>query len=360
MALVDGAARPEAAGAGIFRLAAVLAFVPLVACNPTDDAGKPATQVAARVNSGEISIYQVNFALRHTPGLSPEQVSEVKRQVLDALVDQELAVQEAVAAKLDRDPNVMQTVDAARREILARAYMEQVTSAAPSPTVDDISTYYRSHPELFTGRKIYHLQQLDLPNTPEMLAMVREQLALGKSAAELETWFKDRQRKVSTRVVIKPAEKIDLDLLPKLAAMRDGQTALFQTGDEAAVITLLTAFPQPLGEDDAKPLIEQYLKRQRGETLEKETTRRLRAKAKIEYLGEFSPDAEATRKQKAAAAAREIEEAQAAREAARWTSAFDLDRPGRAAPGSPDSANGRPAGLALPAGESTGRGADLD
>lgn len=363
MAFVDEAAGGQAARKVKVGLAVALC-VALAACSAPDDAGKPATQVAARVNSSEISIHQVNFALQRTHGLSPETVSEAKRQILDELVDQELAVQEALAAKLDRSPNVMQAVDAARREILARAYMEQVAAGAQRPTPEEIGAYYRGHPELFTGRKIYHLQELLLPQAPEIMAKAREQVALGRNAADLEAWFKGRQFKVGSRVVIKPAEKIDLEILPRLAAMKEGQTTLIEKDGEASVVTVLALIPVPLAEDDARPLIDEYLKRQRGEALEKETARRLRAKASIEYLGEFSPDAEAARKRKSAEAERRIEEARAAREAARQARVAEMaGRPSAASllGDAADSPQSRPASLPAPAESAIGKGvADLD
>lgn len=325
MALVDDAARGQPVVKAFVRFAAsLLVALSLAACGDREDANKPATQVAARVNSSEISIHQVNFALQRTPGLAPEQVSEVKRQILEELVDQELAVQQAQADKLDRSPNIMQSIEAARREILARAYMDQVTTRAPQPTPEEISAYYREHPELFTARKIYHLQEIPLPPTPEVIAMAREQVALGRNAADLQAWFRGRQLKVGARAVIKPAEKVDLEILPKLAKMKEGQTALFESATGISVVTILASISEPLAEDDARPLIDQYLKRQRSEALEKETLSRLRAQAKIEYLGEFSTDSETARKRKAAEAARQLEEARAVREAARQARAAEV------------------------------------
>ena len=84
----------------------------LAACGGGDGDKKPATQVAAKVNSGEISVHQVNQVLQRQPGLKPEQVQAVSRRVLDGLVDQELAIQQATEQKLDRDPRVVSAIEA--------------------------------------------------------------------------------------------------------------------------------------------------------------------------------------------------------------------------------------------------------
>src|ERR1700712_3824018 len=61
------------------------------------------TQVVAKVNGSEISVHQVNFAMSTQQGLKGD-ADAVGKAVLERLVDQELAVQKSVAAKLDRNP----------------------------------------------------------------------------------------------------------------------------------------------------------------------------------------------------------------------------------------------------------------
>ncbi|GAB4114513.1 MAG: hypothetical protein Fur0014_17120 [Rubrivivax sp.] len=96
----------------------------LAACGDRKD--KAASQTAAKVNKEEITVHQINFVLQQQRGLKPEQAEAAGRQVLERLIDQELAVQKADELKLDRDPRVVQQLEAVRREVLARAYAEKV------------------------------------------------------------------------------------------------------------------------------------------------------------------------------------------------------------------------------------------
>lgn len=303
----------------------------LSACSGQGEGAKSASQLAAKVNSAEISIHQVNFALQNLPDLAPEQLDDTKRRVLDELVDQELAVQQALAAKLDRTPEVLQSLEAARREILARAYLDQAAAGAVGPSAAEIAAYYRQHPELFANRKVYRLQETTLPATPAIVALAREEIARGRTAGDLLAWFRARRTTVSGGVDIKPAEKVDLDILPRLAAMKEGETALFEQDGKALVVTLLAAAADPQPEGEARPLIDQFLRRQRAEAMQKATLQKLRGEARIEYLGEFSPEAEAVRKQQAATAERQQREAAAARADARRAQAA-ADPRSRAAP----------------------------
>src|SRR3990172_2493309 len=75
---------------------------------------KAASQVAAKVNSTEITVSQINAVLARTPNVPPEAAEQAKRQILDRLIDQELAKQQAIAKKLDRRPNVLQVLEGSR------------------------------------------------------------------------------------------------------------------------------------------------------------------------------------------------------------------------------------------------------
>ena len=101
--------------------AAALVLV-LAGCGVKKD--KPATQTVARVNKDEITVHEINFVLSQQRGLAPDQAASASKQVLERLIDQELALQQAQEQKLDREPRVLEQLVAARREIIARAFVE--------------------------------------------------------------------------------------------------------------------------------------------------------------------------------------------------------------------------------------------
>lgn len=137
---------------------------------------KIAIQVAAKVNSEEISVHQINNILAQSQNVAPDVNSKAKREILDRLIDQQLAKQRAVDIGLDRSPDIVQAIDAARSEILARAYLEQIARAQPRPTTEDLKGYYREHPELFANRRIF--------NTEEIQILRREGISIDTAAAD--------------------------------------------------------------------------------------------------------------------------------------------------------------------------------
>ena len=157
-------------------LAAVAAAVLLVGCGEKKD--KAASQTAAKVNKDEITVHQINFVLQQQRNLRPEQTDAASKQILDRLIEQQLALQKADEQKIDRDPRVVQQLEAARREILARAYLDKVGEAAPKPTPEEIKKYYDDKPALFRERRVYSIQEFAVEAKPEQVTELREKLAV--------------------------------------------------------------------------------------------------------------------------------------------------------------------------------------
>jgi hypothetical protein len=124
----------------------------LAACGERQEART--SQVVAQVGAGEISIHQVNLVLQRQADLRPEQVEAASRTALERLIQLELTVQKAHDAKIDRDPQVVQALDLARREVLARAYIDRLADAAGKPTPQEIADFYSERPALFKTRRL--------------------------------------------------------------------------------------------------------------------------------------------------------------------------------------------------------------
>jgi len=148
---------------------------------------KGATQVAAKVNGTELTVHQVNFALQNIPNLDKEQSKAASLQVVRRLVNEEVLLQKAVADKLDRDPKVVQALDASRRQILAEAYMSRKLGTQAEPTDAEVTDYFNQHPELFAKRKIYRLQEIAIKAPAEKHDAIRAQLGVSKNLKDLPT-----------------------------------------------------------------------------------------------------------------------------------------------------------------------------
>jgi EpsD family peptidyl-prolyl cis-trans isomerase len=248
-------------------------------------AERPDAQLAAKVNGTEISVHQLR-----TVGSAAGQPNVA--QALEKVIDRELLVQKAIAAKLDRDPQVQQSIESARRQVLAQAWLEKSASAAAGSSRvgerdADVRAFYAENPALFAERRIYRLRELVVSAPAEMIDVLRAEAAKARELDEVAGWLRSRNAKVSAVSLTQPAEQLPLTFLPQLARMKTGEIAVFATPLGASVIQLVHAEDAPLTEQQAAPLIEQFLAgRKRLETAAAEV-KRLRELATIEYLGEF-------------------------------------------------------------------------
>lgn len=279
---------PRAPSLALAVLAAVLALS-LAGCGDKKDKG--ASQTAAKVNKEEITVHQINFILQQQRGLKPEQADAASRQILERLIDQQLALQKAEDMKLDRDPRVVQQIEAAKREIVARAYAEKVGEAATKPTADEVKKYYDDKPALFSQRRIYSIQELNIEAKPEQVPLLREKITSAKTLSEFIEYLKSSDIKFVGTQAVRAAEQIPLPSLEALAKLKDGQAIVNQAPAGIHVVMLAGSRSQPVTLEQAKPAIEQFLVNDRKRKLVEDDIKALRGTAKIEYVGKFVPGA---------------------------------------------------------------------
>lgn len=258
------------------------------------ETNKPASQVAAKVNSEEISVHQINFVLSRNAALanvSADNAPLVRREVLNKLIDQQLAVEQAVKQKLDRSPEVLMAIEAARNEILARAYIEQIARARIVPTEEEARKYYADNPALFAERRIYSIQEIVLPPAVHLAPQLREMLNAGKSMTELSEWLKTKDIKFTGASATRPAEQIPLELLPKIHALSDGQGIVLEGPQNLTVMRVLSSQSAPISEEAALKRIQMFLGNLRATEAAERELKDIKSKATISYMGEFAETA---------------------------------------------------------------------
>lgn len=248
---------------------------------------KAPTQVAAKVNGTELTVHQVNYALQRIPNLGKEQTKPASLRVVRNLVDQEVLVQKALTDKLDRDPAVVQALDAARRQILAEAYMGRKLGTPAEPSEAEVTGYFGSHPELFAKRKVYRLQEISIKAPEDKHQAIRAQLTASKSLNDFAAWLKAENLPAKAAQGVKPAEQLPQAILPKLSDMPNGQAMIVNAPDGLLVIVLADSQLQPVTLEQAKPAIARLLQTQARQKAAKAELDALKAAAKIEYVGEF-------------------------------------------------------------------------
>ena len=268
-------------------VALILPLVLVAGCGRTEH-GTGATQVVAKVNGDEITVYQLNSELARNPAGEPDEAAHAKRAALERLIDLQLARQKAIEEELDRSPGVVLAIENAKTKILARAFLEQITARQPQPSQGEIDTYYRVHPELFARRKVYNIQEITIAAKEGVAGALREKAVTARSIQEIGDWLKERGVRFGEKRAVRAAEQIPLDVLPKLAAMKEGEIRVLEDGDgRLEIVHVIATKLAPVDEATATSRIQQFLSNRRSSEVIAAEMKRLRKLAKIQYVGEF-------------------------------------------------------------------------
>ncbi len=273
----------------------------LVACTSEEgdaqeggDAQAP-TQVAAKVGDTEITVHQINHVLGNSlrPGASQDTVQAASNQILTRLIDQQLAADAATETRLHRSPEVIKALEAARKEVLARAYLQKITSAITKATPEEIRTYYAENPALFAERRVYSLQEIRIPDASKVLPELHAMAERERPIEEIANFLYARQIEFTGDRATRAAEQIPLELLSRLHPLKNGQSLVLDNGTSAVLIRIADSQSMPLSEEQASAGIEQFKNNRRASEAVNQAVKRLREASTIVYMGDFAEAAQA-------------------------------------------------------------------
>lgn len=249
---------------------------------------QPSTGAIANVNGAVITNEQLNLALSRM-NLAPQSVTpETKNKVVQALVEQQLLVQKATEQKLDRDPEVKRLLEAARDQVLSQAYLRRVGQGAAKPTENDIAGYYNQHPELFSQRRLYNLQELSITAPADRIPEIKSRLETSPGLGEFVNWLRSQNMAFRTGSGVKSPEKMPMEIAARMQTMQNGQSIALPSASGLTVLQIISTQPAPVPLNKVKTAIERYLVAERRQEAATVEIKKLKNEAKVEYQGEFS------------------------------------------------------------------------
>lgn len=262
------------------------ATLALTACSDTAPEQAP-SQVIARVNKVEITMLQFNHALQTMGVAVPSET--VRREVTRKLIDREIAVQAANEAGMDKVPEVLLQLEEARREVLARAFAERIAGRATPPTTEEAERFYRSNPALFSERRIYRLREAALSVEIQHIDEIKRLLSEQASLNEVSEWSRGQDIAFNEQIVIRAAEQLPIEALPRLQKASTGDTVIFESPRGILVYEVLDAQAAPVSWEAARPIVLDHLARQVGKREVEARIGALRSMAVVTYADGFSP-----------------------------------------------------------------------
>ncbi len=262
----------------------VLLILGLSACTRSgteSGASSSPTQIAAQVNDKEISIHQVQAMIEFQPALVKQFGEKAYEKALDSLIEQELASQAARSAGLEQSPKVVQALELAKREVLARAYQDQLASKVALPDENAVSTYFDAHPELFAQRQQYVLQELTVKAESAQLTSLLERVPNLGSVSELNALVSQSGLPHSVKNGTYWAESLPIDVLPQLAKRKPDQSLLVAKPDGLLILTVVSTESAPVSLVQVRGAIRDALLTQSRKDALRKGMESLRQQAKI-------------------------------------------------------------------------------
>ena len=276
--------------ARLLFLLLIAASITLSACGKKDEASakKSDTQVVAIVNGDEITIHQVNFQLSRMGQMNEAQAKLASKNVLSRLIELQLLKQQAIDQKLDKNPVLLQALEASKDQMLAQAYLETMMTKAAKPSSAEIDGFYKSHSELFENRRVFRLQELIVNIDKSKFTETEANLKSLGGINNIAVWLKDKNYPFNVNSSVKAAEQLPSDLLKKLQVLKDGEVLILPAADALHILHISASQTVPISRVKATPIIEQYFMNQNKTNLAKKEMTVLNEKAKIEFIGAFS------------------------------------------------------------------------
>ncbi|MHB1216277.1 MAG: EpsD family peptidyl-prolyl cis-trans isomerase [Thiobacillus sp.] len=252
------------------------------------------SETVATVAGDKISETELNLAISRLGALNGMQAAEAKSRLLQALIDQRLVAHAAKNAGLDKIAAVNIAMAQASRQVLAEAYVERNFKNVAKPSETEIAEYYSQHPELFSQRRVFKIQELELKLDPSRMTELEARLQSSHSMGDFVNWIKEHGIEVKTAMAVKPAEQIPAPLLARLNQMKDGQVTILPGRPGYVLVQQLQESQlQPASLEQASTPIEQALLAEKRKELMEADLEKLRKAAKIEYTTGYVPAAEA-------------------------------------------------------------------
>ena len=266
----------------------VAALVALALAGCGNKSAEGPSQVVASVGGEEVTESQVNHILERQANLKPDQLEATSRKVVSGLVEQEIVLQKARELKLDRDQVVVQNVEAMKREIMTKAYLDRIADGVAKPTPKEIAAYFDENPALFKQRRIYTFQEVAVEASEAQKKTLEAQLTSLKSPAELDAYLKTNgMSSRSSRSTI-TAENVPLPLLQRISELKPGQGLVLPANAGMRILLLLSAQDSPVAEEQARPAIGVFLLNQRKRLAIEKELAALRSATKVAYFGKYA------------------------------------------------------------------------
>jgi EpsD family peptidyl-prolyl cis-trans isomerase len=245
----------------LLLLAAITAALAGCGKKSEDQASTPNGQIVARVGDQVVTAQELDTEFRwaNVPGDRRRDPAIVKR-VLSDLVTRKYLLQQALAAKLDREPTVLLDLLRAREQVLTNAYAtRQISTKASALSNADIDKFIANNPAKFANQEIMNIDQISIPlnaSTQPAVDATKDLNSLDEVDQKLTAMGIPHGRSAG---VLNSAEIPD-ELLKSIQAKKPDDVFFARAGQNGVFFQVKRREPHPVEGDAAANLARQLLR----------------------------------------------------------------------------------------------------
>ncbi|QUT05653.1 peptidyl-prolyl cis-trans isomerase [Sphingobium phenoxybenzoativorans] len=231
----------------------------------------------------EITLTELDQILRAAPPVQKEQVAPARRAILDTLISQKLLAEAGEEAGLDKQVQVVQAIEAAKRSILAQAYARKLVGEDDAPSEAAIRKYYDDHPEKFSRRLKLNIVEYSVPqgfpNINEYAALLDKE-GFDALSTKMAADSPDTKQLASSRL----SSELPPTAAKILSSLKPGSDISYATPGQVHLGRVQTIEIDPQSFEEAKFEISEAIKSERREQTVAAAVQELRKSRHIEIV----------------------------------------------------------------------------
>jgi EpsD family peptidyl-prolyl cis-trans isomerase len=244
-------------------------------------------QIVARVGDQVITTQELDTEFRwaNIPN-DKRQNPEIVKRVLGDLVTRKYLLQQALVAKLDREPSVLLDILRSREQVLANAFANrEVTTKIAALTKVDIDKFIANNPAKFADQQTFHVDQISFalgPNGQSIIEATKDLHSLEEVDQKLIGLGVPHNRSSGT---LNSAE-LPGELLKLVQTKKRDNVFFARAGQNGVFFQVISEEPHPVEGDAAVALARQLM---RLDLLKTEASMvGMSANAEAKYEGDYA------------------------------------------------------------------------
>ena len=271
---------------GGWRVAATaLAFAGAIAlggCGKKQEAQAVTGQVIAHIGSDDVTQQELENELR-LANIAPDKRSdEVVKAALTRILERKYLLQQAIAAKLDREPTVHLDLLRSHEQVLAGAYVERdLRQKVATISNNETDQFIQAHPDRFANRKVFQIEQVSFAPQKDMESLASATKDF-KTMDQVEAKLNDLGIKYIRGPAALDSATLPPEMLRPLEARKADDIFFIRSRTSASFFKVVSADDRPLAGDQATLLAKRELASDLAKKEAQDTSAAVLSSAKFE------------------------------------------------------------------------------